>query len=573
MIRIKYISILVTLLITSALNAQKDMNYTSEELKIKSKEELILLSQNLLKEKYPEIILNLNDFDIAVWRSEFGEAKVVYRRKIRYVANETKGLENINYDITINLLSNEIIPFDQGSSVFYTSSEKADKTIATLKEKGFLLKCKQADVEYTISENEEHYLISCFDNLHTVDKRKPFNQELPYISKTIVNKTTGNTLSFKGNNPFYFLNQISCNHYYNENLYAILNNENTSKNKTKIEEVATGILKDKYPNLKLNGDDFEMVILANYKDLIVKYRRFIRFNKWNKKTVYDLSVNIITKEVFPLDTADNLFYEPSSSDKKAIKTVQNNLTLERNSYAEHTISENEDYFWIASLNKDSMKKYIIDRKSNKLVWTNESYSLQMNNREDLSLQEHYKRMNQFFIINSDNMKPLTNMALDILKEKRFIPNINLDEYTIQAEASKNEVKIKFMSLVKYTPLRHKGKAKIEHDLNLNLMTQSLAQNPEQFYVSTKEDAMVIELIKSKLLACKKDFEGSFYPIEIIEEKDFFTIYTSDSNDLRGNAYTTFYRLDKETEIIEEVVRPSYFYPSPAMPPIDFNEVE
>jgi len=286
MIRIKHNIILFLLLNILTLNAQKTMDYTKEEFKKKSKKELIQIAKNILKEKHPEIILNLNDFDIRVWNNKFGITKVIFKRVIRYISNETEG---IHYDITVSLDTKEIIPFDNQDMLFYISSKKGNKVIQNLKKKRLVSKNNQSDIEYTITENTEYYLISCFDNLYHINKNLIANKEHPYLSKTIVNKETGEIIFFKGINPFYFLNQITFEHYYHENLYAILKGENISNNK--IIEIASSILKEKYPSLKLNLNDYEIVILGNYKDLIVKYRRFIRFKKSNQKTIFDLATS------------------------------------------------------------------------------------------------------------------------------------------------------------------------------------------------------------------------------------------------------------------------------------------
>ena len=318
-------------------------------------------------------------------------AKVVFSRVIRYPSNT---IENICYDITVNLNTKKIIPFDNQDLVFYNSSKKADKTIKYLKKKGLIPKTNQPDIEYTIIENTDYYLISCFDNLYNIDKNVIGNENHPYLSKTLFHKKTGETLFFKGKNPFYYLSITTFKEYYHENLFTVLKKENTSDNK--IVAIATSILKEKQPHLNFNPDDFDIVILGNYKDLIVKYRRFIRFKKSNKETTFDIAVNIITKEIYPLNSLENSLYISSLSDKKAIKIIKNTITLERNKNIEHTISENEDYFWITSLSEKKVKKYFIAKKNNEVIWVNESYNSPINNREDLSLNEHYKSMNYFF---------------------------------------------------------------------------------------------------------------------------------------------------------------------------------
>ncbi|MDW5289474.1 hypothetical protein [Formosa sp. PL04] len=542
------------------------MNYTPKDLKTKNKDELIQIAKDLLKEKYPEVILNPNDYEIKVWKTRHSKTEIIFKRAIRYVSNKA---EAFDYDITINLDTKEIIPFDNQELPFYVASKEGEQTISALKESGLLPKNNQPDIEYTITENEEYYLISCFDNLHHIDKNVFGNTEHPFLSKTLINKQTGETLFFKGSNPFYYLHQISCKHYYEDDLYTILKAENTSDKNDEITKIATSILKEKYPDLELNPNDFEIVILGNYKDIIVKYRRFIRFNKRNEKHVFDLAVNIITKTVSPFDTSENSFYTPSSSDKKAIKNIKKSIPLELGSNMEHTVSENEDYFLVTSISAASTKKYFINKKDNAIVWTNESYTLQMNNREDLTLQEHYKRENGLYsTTKSENMEPLIEMASAILKEEQFIPKINLDDYSITSKSGKNEVEVTLTRLVTFIPLKNKRNFKTYYNLNVNLVDRMVDQKPEQFYFPPEEDAMMSKLIETKAVAYFKTIDESdetYYPMEIYEAEDYFNIKIPSSHSLRGN-FRKEYHMDKKTKEIEVFLSPNNFFPSPAMPP-------
>ncbi|WP_194766058.1 hypothetical protein [Tamlana sp. I1] len=545
------------------------MEYTNEALQAKSKTELIEIATALLKEKYPERILNTNDFDIRVWNNNYGSIKVIFIRAIRYATNET---DATNYNISIDLISKEITPFNDPDLPFYTPSKEANKTIAALKEKGLLPKNNQPDVEYTFTENAAYHLISCFDNLYEIDKNAITNQKHPYISKTLVNKKTGDRLYFKGRNPFYYLSQMTTKHYYQENLYAVLKAKNTS-NHDEIIKMATSILKEKQPDLKLDPNDYDIMILGNYKDLIVKYRRFVRFNKGNEETVFDLAVNIIIKEISPFNTSEIAFYKTTSSDKKTIKTLQNVLPLEHSANIEHTVSENNNYFFVTSIYESATKNYFISKNTNEIVWTNDAFTLQVNNREDLSLQENYKRMNGLFEAQSENNKPLENMTLAILNENQFSPNIKLDDYNIGYKTNKNEVEATLTRLVKFIPLRHKNTAKLDYDLKINLVKKTVAKNPAHFYSPTEEDNKTTKLIESKLADFLEGADKIDYPIEIIEDHDFFDITHSGSFNL-GEYTNKKYRMDKKTKRIKEVISPiNPIFPSPAMKPSPFKEIK
>lgn len=568
MLRVKYIIILVLLLNTLLLNAQKTMDYMIEELKSKSKNDLIQIAKDLLVEK-SEITVDANDFDCRVWDDSYGRIDVIFRRSIRYLSNE---IEDVNYDITIDLAKKVIAPFEREEKLFYTSSKRAGELIEELKAKGLLPNSNQPDIEYTITENELYYLISCFDNLPHIDKNLIANQEHPYLSKTLVNKKTGEICFFKGNNPFFYLSQLTFEHYYQESLYAILMEQDIS-NKNEIVKIADSILNERYPDLKLSHSDFEIMILGNYKDLIVKYRRYARFNKGSEKTAFDLAVNIITGEISPFDSSETPFYSPSSEEKRVISTMQNLVPFEQSSNIEHSVSVNEEYFFVTSISERSTKKYFIDKKNNEVVWTNESYTLQVNNREDLSLQEHYKRMNTFFDIRSTDNKPLINMVSAILQEKQLSSNIKLEDYRFAAKSSKTEVEVTLTRLVKFTVLKYKYKSNFDYDLKVNLVTKTIAHDPERFYVPTEEDAVVIELIEDQLADYFDESEKPYYPIEISEENDYFEIKVSGVDDYRSYDDKQ-YRMNKQTNAIE-VVYPltNPIYPSPAMEPLPRREIE
>ena len=556
--------ILFSLLNIMSLNAQKSTN-TMEDNKALSKDELIKTAKKLLKQKYPEINLNFNDFDTRAWKNDRGFNVVIFNRKIRYITDQT---DQISYNVTINIDRKEIMPFDNPDITFYTSSKKAEKTIKQLKTKGFLPKNSHPDIEYTITENENYYLISCFDNLHDVDKRF-INKEHPYLSKTIIDKKTGETLFLKGRNPFYYLTLITFKEYYNKSLYAILQDEDKS-NKNEIIKIASSILKEKQPNLKLNPDDYEIMILGNYKDVIVKYRRLFRFNKPNKKTAFDLAVNIISKEISPFDSSGNSFYTPSAVDKKIINTIQNITPLHVNNNEEYTISENEDYYYISCVSQKQIKKYLIDRKTNKIITLEDSSNnLLMYNREDLSLQEHYKRWNGFFSIDNTIPKPVIDLAKQILKEKVLTPNINFDNYNIICKASKDEVIVKFKSLYKFIPLRQKNKLK--HTFAINVLTKNLIQKPSKLYFPSKEDTEIIDIIKSKfpkesLLVRSYGLTQEYFPIDIVEKKKFYEILTRDSYKMRKQRIE--YRLSKKSKKIKTIKLPkSIIRINPASMPI------
>jgi len=557
------------------LNAQiNSTDSKMEKLDTKSKAELIKMAQDILEQKYPEIHLDFNEFDCRVWNGSYNITKVIFRRAIRYISNSSENI--IHYDITVNLNTNEITPLDNENEkgMLYLISKKEEKIITNLKKKNILPKEIESDIEYSIAENEDYYLISCFNNPLNVDEKYTnYEEQYPFLQKSLLCKKTGQSILFKGRNDFYYSSQLSFEHYYKDNLYIVLDEENkTSGDRDEIVKIAYSILKSKQPNLKINPKDFEIIILGNYKDIIVKYRRYIRLKNSNEKRVFDLAVNIITKEIFPFDSSDASFYIPSESDNSIINEIQHKLLLPLNPKMEHTIVENEDSFWITSISEKSIKKYFIDKSTNEVICFNESNTLPINNREDLSLQEHYKRMNGFFTIETENNKPLINIALAILKEKQFIPTINPDDYSIKLTASKDEVNIKFERLIKFIPLRNAGESNYQYDLEVNLISKTVNPNLSRFYFPTEEDFNTIKLVKTKFINHLKNAEEIKYPIEIVEKTDYFIISASNSYNFEDSSVKQ-YRIDKKTTAIEVITSPSHFFPSPAPTPIPFNEIK
>ncbi|WMJ71712.1 hypothetical protein RCC89_00790 [Cytophagaceae bacterium ABcell3] len=540
-----------------------------ENLDTRSREELIVMAQDILEEKYPEIAIDYSDFYISVWKDTYGVTKGFFRRGVRYISNPIK---STTYDITVNLHTKEINPLDDSETGLWLASTEEEEVIAELKEKNFLPEEIQADIEYSIAENEEYYLISCFNDVPHIDKGFLNNEEeKPYLEKTLISKKSGKTLRFKGTNPFYYLTQRTFKHYYNKDLYIILNEEGEmSGHVGELVKIASSILAVKQPHLKIDPKDFDIVILGNYKDIIVKYRRNVRFKNRNEKRVYDLAVNIITKEIFPFDSSDVAFYTPTKADFDLIHSVQDIIPLPLGPKMEHTVSENDDYFFIVSISEESVKRYFIDKKTHEVIFDYESYNLPVNNREDISLKEQYARMNGFFPIKPEYSKPLTDMALGILKE--VISGINVDDYIIKSESSKDEVKVKFKRLVKFVPLRHSEKDGYQYDFVVNLVTQTIGQNLSKLYFPTKEDAETIKFLKAKLLEYIKDPEEIAYPIEIVEKTECFIITTSDAHNIKEGTIS-HYRLDKKSATMETVTSPSDFFPTPAPYPGTFIEVK
>lgn len=102
--------------------AQHTKAYNMEYLKSKKKQELIQMALLILKEKQPSLVLNPYDFETTAWKNSTG-ILIKFRRYIRFIPLNAG--PNQYYDITINLITKQILPFESGYNFsFYIPSEE-----------------------------------------------------------------------------------------------------------------------------------------------------------------------------------------------------------------------------------------------------------------------------------------------------------------------------------------------------------------------------------------------------------------------------------------------------------------
>ena len=138
--------------------------------------------------------------------------------------------------------------------------------------------------------------------------------------------------------------------------------------KSKIIELAFNLIESKFPGLKIIPEDFEITVWANSKEVIVKFRRRVRYYPMNKKEqdfTYDLSVNLISKEIDPIESwGIDEFYIPTEDDLKNIKFVKESFGFPEQGF-NISISEKEDSYYIGVTNKVAYGKYYIDKITGK----------------------------------------------------------------------------------------------------------------------------------------------------------------------------------------------------------------
>lgn len=129
-----------------------------EESEHTNKRELIEMGFVLLQEKQPQVTIKPEDFEITAWKNS-KEIVVKFRRIIRYIPLRFFSKKRIDFDITVNLKTHEILPFDGVfNTTFYTPTKADQEAIAFVQEKfGYF----SGDFENTIREGKEDYFIDC----------------------------------------------------------------------------------------------------------------------------------------------------------------------------------------------------------------------------------------------------------------------------------------------------------------------------------------------------------------------------------------------------------------------------
>ena len=124
-----------------------------DSIKSQGKGTIIAMAYDLLAAKQPALKIDPNDYEVTVWANST-EIQVRFRRLIRYVSKD----QWAEYDITVNLIRNEILPFDDWfrKDKFFEPDDAQQQVIAYLKE---LLNLPYPHMENNISEDEENYYV------------------------------------------------------------------------------------------------------------------------------------------------------------------------------------------------------------------------------------------------------------------------------------------------------------------------------------------------------------------------------------------------------------------------------
>lgn len=125
---------------------------------------------------------------------------------------------------------------------------------------------------------------------------------------------------------------------------------------------AFDILKANQPALEINADDYDITVWANSKEVIVKFRRLIRYVRDSGNWYYDITVNLTTQKVSPWDDIlfkDN-FFIPTKAEQQVIDHLKE-VTLLPYPHMESSISEGDENYYINCTSKTSFRHYFINK--------------------------------------------------------------------------------------------------------------------------------------------------------------------------------------------------------------------
>lgn len=134
--------------------------------------------------------------------------------------------------------------------------------------------------------------------------------------------------------------------------------------KSMIIESGFNLIESRFRVLKIIPEDFEITVWANSKEVIVKFRRHVRYYTMNTKEqdfTYDLAVNLISKKIDPIDFwGIEEFYIPTEDDLKNINFVKESFGLPQQGF-NISIHEEKDHYFINLDNEQAYGKYYIDK--------------------------------------------------------------------------------------------------------------------------------------------------------------------------------------------------------------------
>lgn len=329
-----------------------------------------------------------------------------------------------------------------------------------------------------------------------------------------------------------------------------------SKKKQELIEMALLILKEKQPSLVLNPDDFETTAWKNSTEMLIKFRRYIRFIPLNAEPnqYYDITINLITKQILPFESGYNFsFYIPSEEDKMKLNFIKQKADFQKDPYSERTITENIDYYWVSNFGKTSLNKFFI-KKSNgfKSAIIQNTFS---EFRPKAVLESIYEREEKIKFFDEEETtqktkKAIIEMGITLLKEKNPSLKFNFNDYENNVLGDSKNMLVEFKRIIRYVPFGTDPEKRFSYDITINLNTNEVSPFDDyfksEFYIETPKDKKAIAFIKKNFGGFSANFENTIYE----GEEDYFI-------DSKNQSSFGKYTVNKRTGIVKTEIQASY----------------
>ncbi len=137
-----------------------------------------------------------------------------------------------------------------------------------------------------------------------------------------------------------------------------------AKGKEAIVEMALAILSKKKPELEVLPVDYEITAWSCETDIVVKFRRLIRYSSADKHYTYDLSVEVLSTKITPFDNrsySDN-FFVPTKEQKETINFLKALVGLPYPNM-DNVVGENDEYYIANCTSKTAFSHHYINKRT------------------------------------------------------------------------------------------------------------------------------------------------------------------------------------------------------------------
>lgn len=136
-----------------------------------------------------------------------------------------------------------------------------------------------------------------------------------------------------------------------------------AKGREAIVQMAFDQIKEKKPEWEILPQDYEITVWANKKEVIVKFRRLIRYVPKGKHYTYNFSIVIFSKEAPFFNTwYKNNFFVPTQEQKDTIAYLTELIGLPYQ-HMDNSISEDEENYYVSMTSKTAFSHHIINKKT------------------------------------------------------------------------------------------------------------------------------------------------------------------------------------------------------------------